>query len=78
MVEKGKLDFYGVIEDVECEVEYFDFSAHAGHSELIEFAKDCDPEKIVLCHSDNRAVLEESLKNFAEVYSPNEGELLEL
>ena len=78
LVDKGKLNFYGVIENVECEVEYFDFSAHAGHSELVEFAKGCNPEKIVLFHSDNRKALEEPLKDVAEVYSPNTGELLEL
>jgi putative mRNA 3-end processing factor len=78
LVDKGKLNFYGVIENVECEVEYFDFSAHAGHSELVEFAKGCNPEKIVLFHSDNRKALEESLKDVAEVHSPNTGELLEL
>ena len=78
LVDKGKLNFYGVIENVECEVEYFDFSAHAGHSELVEFAKGCNPEKIVLFHSDNRKALEEPLKDVAEVYSPNTGELLQL
>jgi len=78
LIDKGKLNFYGVIENVECEVEYFDFSAHAGHSELVEFAKGCNPEKIVLFHSDNRKALEEPLKDVAEVYSPNTGELLEL
>ena len=78
LVDKGKLDFYGVVENVECEVQYFDFSAHAGHSELIEFAKACNPEKIVLFHGDNREALIEPLKNFAEVYTPNTAEILNL
>jgi putative mRNA 3-end processing factor len=68
LIEKGKLSFYGVTENVACEVEYFDFSAHAGHSELIEFAKACKPEKIVLFHGDNREVLVEPLKDVAEIY----------
>jgi len=76
LVEKGKLDFYGVVENIECEVQYFDFSGHAGHSELIEFAKQCNPEKIVLMHSDNREALVPPLKKFAEVYTPNDGEIL--
>jgi len=75
---KGKLNFYGVTENVECEVQYFDFSAHAGHSELIEFARKCKPEKIVLFHSDNRKVLADPMKEFAEVYTPNKGEMLDL
>ncbi|MCK4348150.1 MAG: MBL fold metallo-hydrolase, partial [Thermoplasmatales archaeon] len=78
LVEKGKLDFYGVVENVECEVQYFDFSGHAGHSELIEFAKQCNPEKIVLMHSDDREALVPPLKKFAEVYTPNDGEILKL
>jgi len=78
LVDKKKLNFYGVKENVACEVEYFDFSAHAGHSELIEFAKACEPEKIVLMHSDNREALVEPLKNIAEIYTPKTGEQIEL
>jgi putative mRNA 3-end processing factor len=74
LIEKGKLDFYGVQQKVECEVDYFDFSAHAGHNELIEFAKACKPKKIVLFHSDNRTPLLEPMRQFAEVYTPNNGE----
>jgi len=78
LVDKGRLDFYGVREKIECEVQYFDFSAHAGHSELINFAKACNPEKIVLMHSDNREALIEPLKDVAEIYTPNTGEMVEL
>ena len=74
LVDKRQLDFYGVKEKVQCEVDYFDFSAHAGHSELIEFAKKCNPEKIVLMHSENREALAEPLKDVAEVYLPKTGE----
>jgi putative mRNA 3-end processing factor len=78
LVDKGKLNFYGVIENVECEVQYFDLSAHAGHSELIDFAKKCNSEKIVLMHSDNREALIDPLKEFAEVIAPKTGEVVEL
>ena len=78
LVDKGKLDFYGVAEKVECEVDYFDFSAHAGHSELIEFAKKCNPEKIVIMHSDKRELLAEPLSDIAEIYTPKTGEIVEL
>jgi putative mRNA 3-end processing factor len=74
LVEKGKLNFYGVLENIHCEVQYYDFSAHAGHSELVNFAKGCNPEKIVLFHSNDRAPLVESLKDTAEVYTPMKGE----
>ena len=78
LVEKGKLNFYGVLENIECEVQYFDLSAHAGHSELIEFARKCNAEKIVLMHSENREALVGPSKEFAEVYTPNTGEIIEL
>ena len=78
LVDHGQLDFYGVKQDIECEVQYFDFSAHAGHSELIEFAKKCKPEKIVLMHSDNREMLAEPLKDVAEILMPKTGEVVEL
>ena len=78
LVEKGKLDFYGVVENIACEVEYFDFSGHAGHSELIEFARKCKPEKIVLFHGDNREALLEQLQEFAEVHMPMTGENVQL
>lgn len=78
LADKGRLDFFGVVQKVECEVQYFDFSAHAGHSELINFAKACNPEKIVLMHSDNREALVEPLKDVAEIYTPNTGEIVEL
>jgi len=76
--DKGLLDFYGVREKIECEVEYFDFSAHAGHSELIDFAKACNPEKIVLMHSDNREALLEPLKDVADILIPKTGEVVDL
>jgi len=78
LVDKGKLDFYGVAEKVECEVAYFDFSAHAGHSQLIDFAKKCNPEKIVIMHSDKRELLAESLSDIAEIFTPKTGEIVEL
>jgi len=78
LVDRGKLDFYGVKEDIKCEVVYFDFSAHAGHSELINFAQKCNPEKIVLMHSDNREVLIDPLKEFAEVITPATGKIVDL
>ncbi len=78
LIEKNKLDFYGVIENISCEVNYFDFSGHAGHSDLVDFAKKCKPDKIVLMHSDNRKLLLNQLSDFADVYLPKDGDILEL
>jgi putative mRNA 3-end processing factor len=78
LVDHRKLDFYGVLESVSCEVQYYDFSGHAGHSELVSFAKACSPEKIVLMHSENREVLAESLKDFSELILPHNDQYISL
>lgn len=74
LLDAGSISFLGVNEKVSCEVQKFDFSAHAGHSEIVEFAKACRPEKIILYHSDDRAPLAEALKDVGEVVLPKNGE----
>jgi putative mRNA 3-end processing factor len=75
LLETGMMEFQGVSERVECEVLKFDFSAHAGHDELLAFAKGCDPEKIVLMHGDQREILAGDLRSEGyEVLLPKNGE----
>jgi putative mRNA 3-end processing factor len=75
LLETGMLEFQGVNEKVNCEVMKFDFSAHAGHDELIAFAKGCSPQKIVLMHGDNREILAGDLRSQGfEVLLPMNGE----
>ncbi len=75
LMDEGILDLYGIKEKIDAEISFFDFSAHAGHSELIEFAEKCDPEKIILMHGDNREALAEDLrKRDFEVLTPKNGE----
>jgi len=79
ILDSGMMDFYGNLERVKCEVEMFDFSAHAGHSELVEFVKGCGPERVVLCHGDNRELLAEPLRGEGfEVLVPANGTQFEL
>lgn len=79
IVDTGMIDLYGSLERIKCEVEFFDFSAHAGHSELIEFVKDCSPERVVLCHGDQRELLAEPLRAEGfNVLTPKDGEEFEL
>jgi len=75
LLETGMMEFQGVSERVECEVLKYDFSAHAGHDELIAFAKGCDPEKIVLMHGEEREILAGDLRSMGfEVLLPKNGE----
>ncbi len=73
LLENGTIKLYGVDTTIECEVGFFDFSAHADHDELVKFAKACDPEKVILTHGDDREALKEDLKDF-EVILPIEGD----
>jgi len=64
---------------VDCPVSHFDFSAHAGHSELVEQAKRCQPTKVVLYHSEDRQPLADSLREEGfEVLLPRTGETFEV
>jgi len=75
LIETGMMDFQGVSERVNCEVRKFDFSAHAGHNDLLAFAKACSPEKIVLMHGDQREILAGDLRAEGfEVLLPKNGE----
>ena len=66
LLETGELSLYGVKRPVEAEVAFYDFSAHAGHDELREFARNCRPERVVLFHSDNPEPLAAELRDFVE------------
>ncbi len=77
LLKNGMIQDRGATIPVECSVKKYDFSAHAGHSQLLEFAHGCDPEKIVLMHGDNRGALAEDLKEY-EIHIPVEGETIEV
>ena len=71
LLDTGALDLgEGKKEKVDCEIRHFDFSGHAGHSEIVEFAKRCQPEHVVLFHSDDRSHLAKALAEFATVHTP--------
>ena len=77
LMDEGILDLYGVKEKIDSEISFFDFSAHAGHSELMEFARKCSPEKIILMHGDNRDALAKDLRkeDFEVVVPQNDQEI---
>jgi putative mRNA 3-end processing factor len=78
LLDKQTINLFGVLKKISCQVDYFDFSAHAGHSQLVQFAKDCQPNKVVIYHSDNPAPLAESISDFAEVIIPQNNEEIEI
>ncbi len=85
LMNQGMLNFQVTREEmpqqikVQCEVRKFDLSAHADHRELLSFIRACDPEKVLLMHSDNREPLAADLRNEGyEVTLPMTGEELEV
>jgi putative mRNA 3-end processing factor len=78
LLDEGAINILGVKEKIKCEVQQFDLSAHADHNELLDFINGCDPEKIVLCHSDNREALAKDLEGDHKVFLPKLGEEFEL
>jgi putative mRNA 3-end processing factor len=77
-MDTGYIENRGVREKVSCEVAFFDFSAHAGHSELVDFIRRCDPENVVLMHSDSREELAAEFEGERKVLLPEAGEKVEL
>jgi putative mRNA 3-end processing factor len=83
LLETGEVDFDlrdagKAVHKVRCEVRQFDFSAHAGHQDLVDFARQTGAEEIVLFHGDQREKLVDDLSDFATVRLPVRGEHFEV
>ncbi len=83
LLEQGELDFDPrapgtKVHKLGCEVRKFDFSAHAGHKDLVAFAKATGADDIVLFHGDQREALVGDLSDFATVHLPMRGEHFEI
>ncbi|MBU0460962.1 MAG: hypothetical protein KJ574_00085 [Nanoarchaeota archaeon] len=81
LIKKKQVYIDGWRTGVDCYVEQFDFSAHAGLSELKRIAKDASPETIIVNHGDPKAV--ESLAEWAraldfKVETPELGDMIKL
>jgi putative mRNA 3-end processing factor len=76
LLDNGTINIRGVNQKVSCEVDFFDFSAHSGHKELVQFIRGCNPEKVILCHSENREEISKELEGEFEFHLPKTGEEL--
>jgi putative mRNA 3-end processing factor len=59
LMDERMVEFDGEVVKVEAQMEYFDFSSHAGHRDLVRFVQRCDPENVVVMHSANPELLAE-------------------
>jgi len=77
LMETGSMVIDGEMVKVECEVKKYDFSAHAGHDDIVNFARKCEPENIVLMHSETRELFLDDLQDY-NVILPELGKEFEL
>jgi putative mRNA 3-end processing factor len=78
LVDQGTVTIDDVTVRPACQVEAFDFSSHAGHSELVALARATKAPRVLLMHGDRRNELARSLSEFADVSMPENGERLAL
>ena len=73
LMEEGTLTIDDTTIHPVCEVEKFDFSAHAGHSDLVRLAKESQAQTVVLMHGDHREALRDALPSSIDVKLPENG-----
>ncbi len=70
LYDTGTLEMEGGLHKIKCEVCHFDFSAHAGHDELVKFAEASKAEEVILVHGDQRGPLASDISSFSKVLQP--------
>ncbi len=78
LLDEGRLKIAGVEQNIGCEIGFFDFSAHSGHSELVEFIHACGPENVILFHSDDRESLAKELDDQYNFILLDHGETVDI
>ncbi|MDD3398344.1 MAG: MBL fold metallo-hydrolase [Candidatus Methanomethylophilaceae archaeon] len=78
LMEHGKVVIDGVEEKINCPWFKYDFSAHADQAQLVEFIRGCDPENVVIMHSEHREALRDALGGNYNVILPAVDEAFEL
>jgi len=78
LMEQGTINLDGEVVKVECEVQKFDFSAHAGHDQIVQFIRDCDPENVIFMHSETRELFLPDLEGDYNVILPQVNKPFEL
>lgn len=73
LMDEGTLTIDDTTIHPECEVMKFDFSAHAGHSDLVRVAKESRAGTVVLMHGDHREALRDALVGSCDVILPENG-----
>ncbi|MBI4045038.1 MAG: MBL fold metallo-hydrolase [Candidatus Diapherotrites archaeon] len=79
LLETGRINLNGIMVEPKMSVEKYDFSSHAGRSELFRIIEAISPQKVVIVHSDREVMakfrVSLSEKGF-DAYTPGLGEEL--
>ncbi|MDD2626275.1 MAG: MBL fold metallo-hydrolase [Candidatus Methanomethylophilus sp.] len=78
LMDQGCINLDGEVVKVACEVQKFDFSAHAGHDQIVQFIRDCDPENVIFMHSETRELFLPDLQDDYHVMLPEVNKPFEL
>ena len=78
LVEEGTVTIDDTVIRPSCEVGRYDFSAHAGHSELVRVAQETRAKTVVLMHGDRRELLRDALAPTCDVVLPENGKAFHL
>ncbi len=79
LLETGKFVGNGKEMEIKMDVHYLDFSAHAGRTELLEFAKKTSPETVVCMHGDNCEAFASELREMGfEAIAPKNGDVVKI
>lgn len=76
-MDEGCVKIDGEVHKVQCELQKYDFSAHADHKQIIDFIKACDPENVIMMHSETRDLFLPDLQDY-NVILPETGKEFEL
>ncbi len=77
LLEDRCVKIEGEIYKINCEIQKYDFSAHADHKEIVDFVKGCDPKNVIIMHSETREKFLDDLADY-NVILPNTGEAFTL
>jgi putative mRNA 3-end processing factor len=54
LMDTGNVVIDGEVVKIQCELQKYDFSAHADHQQIVDFIKECDPDNVIIMHSESR------------------------
>ena len=74
LLEEGCVKIDGEIVKISCELKKYDFSAHADHGQIVDFIRKCDPDNVIIMHSESREAFLPDLEGDYNVILPTTGQ----